>query len=216
MFLGLIFTLYISSLENSSMLNPTAKAIFLSTESGVVATARVSRSSIWRPRNFGLLILEFAFAPFHIMSTLIFLVASCMLFPWKKIFGVNISQLKNVILGIFILTNKTLLKNFHMLFWTLEAVPALSLVVVLINFSAKFVWLKEIISWIFVNLSPFRDSKRMKSVVREGKFCNFIKNNQNVLRSHFITDSTFFQIILKVFDVYLLKKKIILLVPWFL
>ena len=94
MFSGLIFTLYISSLENSRILKPTANAIFLLTEFGVVATASVSWSRIWRPRNFELLILQFAFSSFHIMSTLIFLLASCILFPWKKIFGVNISKLK--------------------------------------------------------------------------------------------------------------------------
>ena len=94
MFSGLIFTLYISSFENSRILKPTANAIFRFTDVGVVAMASVSGSSIWRPRNFELLILEFAFSSFHIMSTLIFLVASCMLFPWKKIFGVNISKLK--------------------------------------------------------------------------------------------------------------------------
>ena len=46
MFSGLIFTLYISSFENSRILKPTANAIFLSTEPGVEATASVSGSSI--------------------------------------------------------------------------------------------------------------------------------------------------------------------------
>ena len=97
---GQIFSyhaLNISSLLNSSIENPTANAINLEISKGVDEIATVSLSRISLPLKLALLHLLLAFLEFHRMSTLMFLDASCKLLP-----------------------NRTLLKNFHIAFWTLD------------------------------------------------------------------------------------------------
>ena len=123
--------LYISSLLNSRIEKPTAKAICLDISGGVEETAIVFSSRIILPRKFLLRHLADAFFDLHIISTSTFLLASCIDFP-----------------------NRTLLKNFHMDFSILEWDWWRFKVVSCTKSCANVDWSKLIISLTFSNFKP--------------------------------------------------------------